>query len=245
MTANALAEFIQAIERRRKTLEVYTDDDAIVEELRRQFDTRNVDVTHRSLGALGDTGFVIVRGGDGAFRGAVGVDQFRAILSPTIHPPWKLGETDQDRSELFDFLENTLFTSYDRRQMLAAAREIEERAWRIGTGKLYVGFERPAALAPQADVYERLASHSRLTIALFLADAWDATIPDGVTAVSGSDGELGEYWFVVFDGGRNALEACALLAEERRDGAFYGFWTYDSGLVGELVSYLETTYQIA
>ncbi|WP_226041038.1 DICT sensory domain-containing protein [Natrinema sp. DC36] len=242
---NSLETLIERIERRRKTLEVHTDDDAVGAELGRQFETRNVDVTHRSLGSLDDSGFVIVRSADGEFRGAMGIDQFRAVLSPEIHPPWELADADHDRSELFDFLENTLFTAYDRRQMVATAREIEERAWRVGSGRLYAGFQRAAALAAQTAVYERLGSHGSLAVAVFLDDAWDRAALDGVTVVSEPDSELGEYWFVAFDGGDNEMETCALLAEERRDGAFYGFWTYDPSMVDELVTYLETTYDVS
>jgi len=53
---NSLGTLIERIERQRKTLEVHTDDDAIVAELGRQFETRTVDVTHRSLGSLDDSG---------------------------------------------------------------------------------------------------------------------------------------------------------------------------------------------
>ena len=239
---NSLGAFVDSIEGRRKTLEVHTDDDAVLETLRRQFETRNVDVDHRSLGALDDAGFVIVRDVGGAFRGALGLDQFEAIRSPRIHPPWELADPDHDRSELFDFLENTLFTAYSRRQMLATTREIEERAWRVGTGRLYAGFERATAFAAQRSVYERFGSHDSLTVAVFIDDEWTDPVPEGVTVVSDAGSELGEYWFVIFDGGDTELDACALLAEERRPGEFYGFWTYDPTLVGELVSYLKATY---
>jgi DICT domain-containing protein len=50
---------------------------------------------------------------------------------------------------------------------------------------------------------------------------------------------------VAFDGGDTEMESCALLAEERRDGEFYGFWTYDPSMVDELVAYLETTYDVS
>lgn len=242
---NSLGTLIERIERRRKTLEVHADDDAIGAELGRQFETRNVDVVHRSLGSLDDSGFVIVRGADGEFRGALGIDQFRVILSPATHPPWELADADHDRSELFDFLENTLFTAYDRRQMLATAREIEDRAWRVGSGRLYAGFQRATALAAQTAVYERLGSHGSLAVAVFLDDAWDGAPPDGVRVVSEQGGELGEFWFVAFDGGDTEMQPCALLAEERRDGEFYGFWTYDPSIVDELVTYLETTYDVS
>ena len=241
---NSLGELIETVERERKTLEVYTDDDVILETLRRQFETRNVDVRHRSLGSLDEPGFVIIRDVNGKFRGALGIDGFQAMLSPRIHPPWELAETDDDRTDLFGFLEKTLFTSYRPRQMLATSREIEDRAWRVGTGRLYTGFERATALAAQRDVYDRFGSHGSLTVAVFLGDDWTEPVPEGVTVVSETGSELGNYWFVVFDGGDNELEACALLAKERRPGEFYGFWTYDSELVGELVTYLETTYDV-
>ncbi|WP_254529950.1 DICT sensory domain-containing protein [Natrinema gelatinilyticum] len=242
---NSLGTFIETIDRQRKTLEVHTDIDAVVSELRRQFETRNVDLVHRSLGSLDETGFVIVRDPDGEFRGALGIDQFQAVLSPRTHPSWELAETNQDRSALFDFLDNTLFASYSRRQMLATAREIEERAWRIGSGNLYSGFQRASAFAAQTEVYDRLGSHGSLAVTVFLDDAWDASVPEGVTVVSEPDSELGKYWLVVFDGGDNELESCALIAEERRPGEFYGFWTYDPPTVRELITYLETTYDIA
>jgi len=241
---DSLGALIERIEGQRKTLEIHTDDDAVLEALRRQFETRNVDVYHRSLGSLDGAGFVIIRSGDGAFRGALGLDQFEAILSPRIHPPWELAETDSDRAELFSFLENTLFTSYSRRQMLATTREIEERAWRVGTGRLYTGFERATALTAQTEVYDRFGSYDPLTVVVFLDDEWTELAPERMTVVSEASSELGEYWFVVFDGGDSDLHACALLAEERRPGTFYGFWTYDPATVAELVTYLETTYDV-
>jgi len=79
---------------------------------------------------------------------------------------------------------------------------------------------------------------------VFIDDEWTEPVPEGVAVVSERDSELGDYWFVVFDGGDNEQEACALLAEERHPGSFYGFWTYDPAMVAELITYLETTYEI-
>lgn len=143
---HSLRDILETVGQRRKTLEVHTDEESVISEFRRQFDTRNVDVTHRQLGSIDETGFVLIRDSDGEFRGALGLAQFEAVLSPEIHPPWELADTEYEQAELFSFLENTLFASYNRRQMLATSREIEERAWRVGTGRLYAGFQRADAL---------------------------------------------------------------------------------------------------
>ncbi|QCW03547.1 DICT sensory domain-containing protein [Natrinema pallidum] len=236
---HSLRDAFESVDRRRKTLEIYTDEESVIAELRQQFETRNVDVTHRSLGTIDEMGFVIVRDGDGEFRGALGLDQFEAILSPDIHPPWELAERDLDSATLFSFLENTLFSSYDRRQMVATSREIEERAWRVGTGRLYAGFQRPAALRAQTDVYKRFGERDSLAVIVFLDGEYEGVLTDDVTVVTDANGDFDAFWFVVFDGGGTDQHRCALVAEERDPGQYYGFWTYDPRLVGDLVAYLE------
>ncbi|MEY7847676.1 DICT sensory domain-containing protein [Natrarchaeobius sp. A-rgal3] len=237
-----LRETIETVERHRKHLEVYADDPAVADELSTQFETRNVVVSHHSLGALSGPGFVIIRRANGEFRGAIGLEQFETILSPEISPPWELAESDVEPSELFDFLENTVFSAYDRRQMLAAAREIEERAWRVGSGKLYVGFQRREALADQVDVYTRLGERGSITITVFIDDEWNDPF-DGISVVTGN-GEIGDFWFLVFDGAENDLQKCALVAEQRGSERYYGFWTYEPGIVDDLLEYLERTYDL-
>ncbi len=172
----------------------------------------------------------------------MGIDQFEAVLSPEIHPPWELAETELDSEDLFSFLENTLFSSYDRRQMVATSREIEERAWRVGTGQLYTGFQRPAALRDQTDVYERFGEHDSITVTVFLDGEYEGPLTDVVTVITDTGGELGAFWLVVYDGGGSEKHRCAVVAEERDPGQYYGFWTYDPAIVGDLIAYLETTY---
>ncbi|WP_207890182.1 DICT sensory domain-containing protein [Natrarchaeobius chitinivorans] len=240
---NSLCDAIDAVERRRSNLTVYTTDDHVAGELREQFSTVNVDVVHNPVTGLREPGFVVVRGPDGAFRGALGLDQFGAVLSPEIHPPWELRDTGIETEDLFDFLENTLFAAYDRRQMLATTREIEDRAWRVGDGRLYTGFQRKTPFLEQRDVYERLAGRGTLSITVFIDDDWDETVED-VAVVSEPGSELGDFWFVVFDGGNDERQCCALLAEERSEGRYYGFWTYESERVIELIDHLERTYDV-
>jgi hypothetical protein len=228
------------VEARRKTLEVYADD-AVGSELEAQFSTRNVDVVcHTFLPEQ----FVIVRDADGEFRGALGIDKLRAILSPEIHPPWTLSDADPDSADLFDFLDDTIFTAYDRRQMLAMAREIEDRAWRTDAGTLYAGFQNAGAFRAQAPVYDHFARESGVAVRVFVEDGWedDVDLADGVEIVSGAGDEIGRFWFVLFDGAESDLDACGLLAEERRPDEYYGFWTYDPELLEEMISYLHAEY---
>lgn len=238
-----LRDVFEQVEGRRKRFEVFTDSPEIVTELQRQFETRSVDVEHRPTTGFEEPGYVVVRGSDGEFQGALDLDQFDAVLSPEIHPPWVLADSEVETSELFDFLENTVFTSYDRRQMLATAREIEERAWRVGSGTLLAGFQRERALADQAAVYERLADRETLSVTVFIDDEWDDAI-DGVDVVSETDSEIGRFWFVIFGGGEEQRQSCALLAEERHPGQYYGFWTYDPALVLGVIDYLESNYDV-
>ncbi|WP_226006489.1 DICT sensory domain-containing protein [Natrinema salinisoli] len=242
---HSLRDILETVGQRRKTLEVHTDEESVISELRRQFDTRNVDVTHRQLGSIDETGFVLIRDSDGEFRGALGLDQFEAVLSPEIHPPWELADTEYDQAELFSFLENTLFSSYNRRQMLATSREIEERAWRVGTGRLYAGFQRPDALRAQTDLYDRLVTRKSVAVTVFLEGDCNVPLADDVRVVADSNGELGAFWFLIYDDGESGSQNCALIAEERGNGQYYGFWTFDPTIVGDLIAHLETRYALS
>lgn len=241
MTIGGLHDALDRVESDRKSLDVYAAETDVAAEFERQFATRNVTVNYHRVAAF-DDGFVVVRDDD-RFRGTLGLDHFDALLSPEIHPPWALEETDGETREMFDFLDRTVFTAYDRHQLLATTREIEERAWRVGEGQLYAGFQRRGALAEQLDVYGHLASHGTLTVTALVDDPWDEPTDD-LTVVANADGEIGDFWFVVFDSGERDRQKCALLANQRQSERYRGFWTYDSGLVDDLVDYLERTYDL-
>jgi hypothetical protein len=235
-----LSEAFDAVARRETTLEVYAADGAVADGLERQFATRNVRVTRRPLPPAVDAEFVVVRDATGAFRGAVGLDRLRVVLSPQSRAPWS--GADRARSALLELLSGALFASRDRAQMLATTREIEDRAWRLNGGTLYVGFQRPAALRAQRAVYERFVRERDLSVRAFVAEEWVDDGPDGVDVVSEAGGELGRFWFVVFDGAGGDASKCGLVAEERAPGRYYGFWTYDPALVDELTAYLRSRY---
>ncbi len=239
---NGFGDAIAAVEMQRKTLELYSAEADVSTDIVGQFSTRNVRVTSHTLPPRGDRGFLIVRGPDGEFRGAMGIDHLQAVVSPEIHPPWPLGDPDASESDLLDFLDNTVFTSYDRRQLLAITREIEERAWRANAGRLYVGFQRFEAFTAQAPVYDRFARDSDVSVRIFVGDGWEAEIDDSVEVVSEAGEEIGQFWFVLFVDDERELNTCGVIAEERTPGQYYGFWTHDIERIDAIVSYLDTAY---
>jgi DICT domain-containing protein len=113
--------------------------------------------------------------------------------------------------------------------MLAATREIEDRAWRERAGALHAGFQFYSEFAAQADVYRRLAS-TPLSVHVYAAP--DVTPPEGeFETVRSSDPDLTAMWFVVYDGAGREAQKCALVAEERSPDRYFGFLTYDPELV--------------
>ena len=241
-----LREALVAVESQQKTLDVYAAEETRVSELTAQFSTRNVRVTHQPMPSGTDREFIVIRNPAGEFCGALGLNHLQSLLSPEIHPPWTLADSDVNLAEVLDFLDNTLFSSYDRRQMLAVTREIEERAWRANCGLLYVGFQNSTALAAQTPVYNRFARESALTVRVFIEDELEGSpervLDETVDVISASGTEIGQFWFVLFDGGQSEQNACGLLAEEREPDHYYGFWTFDPGRIDALITSLETVY---
>lgn len=237
-----LDEALAAVEQRRKVLEVYTDSADVVSDLRAQFSTRNVEVVQHPLPSAGGREFIVVRTSDGTYSGALGIGQFQKILSPTVQFPFDVSDPDEDLSKLFDFLDNTIFASFDRRQMLAVSREIEERAWRVGRGRLDVGFQRAEAVSAQRTVYEKFATESDVDARLFIRDELSTDLDPSLDVVLDGPSELGQYWFLMFDGAGDDRFKFGLLAEERDPRQYYGFWTYEAEMVDEVMAYLDRAY---
>jgi hypothetical protein len=155
----------------------------------------------------------------------------------------EIEETTDALTSALSTLDRTTFTSYDLRGMVAATREIEDRAWRIRDGRLRAGFQHVSALYDQRAVYTQLAT---------ALDVHVYAVPDGtppemgdVTVHLDPAPEIERSWFVVYDGGGREENKCALLAEEREerdDRRFAGFLTYAPDLVDEIDAYLSTAY---
>jgi len=227
----SLGAVIDAVEARERTLTVYNADQSgdLVEELSAYLADLNVDVRAEKTpsGRPADLGVLSI---DGDVLATVPGGRLRSLLAEVPTGPGNVGIDDTDYRQLLQHLKETTFTSYDRERMLQASREIEERAHRLGTGTVAAGFQLASLLEDQASTYRTLADRGLDTAVYATPDEEPPAMP-GVAVHVTDDEELRRHWFVSFDGGGERDQACALLAEEREPGTYYGFWTYDAGVV--------------
>lgn len=230
----SLSELIAGVEAAEKTLVVYNAEDA-VEELRERFADRNVAVESADAPTRSERFLALSH--DGEFLAAVSVDAL--LEEPGTERP---GFGADPYRPILNRLDETMFTSYDRRQMLAASREIEDRAWRIGRGELHAGFQRVSTLETQLEAYTSLGERDALAVHVYAVP--DAPVPeqDAFVVHPERSEEIERSWFVAYDGTGLDENKCAVLAEEREPGAFYGFWTYDPDTVDYVVDHLSSSY---
>lgn len=232
----SLTTIVEDVAARERTLVCRAPADAagLVEEVGEYLGAHNVAVVHE-VPADG-TERAVLHGPDGErVLAEVPLDALRALVDPGVVR--RVGEPVPYRP-LLTALSEVTFTSYDRRQMLTASREIEDRAWRRGEGTLRAGFQRLSVFVEEREVYDRLGD-SALDIHVYGEP--DVEPPAGPYTVHGTtEADVDRSWFVAYDGGGRPDQACALLAEERAAG-FYGFWTYDPDLVDTIVGTLPGT----
>ena len=241
----SLIELITGVEAREATLTVFNADPSVASELREHFADRNIRIVEERTDGGPDAYAVLSR--DGAFVTAVTVDE----LLPGVagESPDDDGSSDVDRRRIgepiLDHLDETMFTSYSRGDMVAASREIEDRAWRVGDGELHAGFQTLDVLTGETDTYDLLGEKDRLSVHAYAAAEGDPPDVEHYTVHVGETAELRETWFVAYDGGGYDDAKCALLAEERAPNEFFGFWSYDPETVDYIIDYLTERYAAA
>jgi DICT domain-containing protein len=232
-----LFELIAAIEAEEKTLTVFNPEAGVPTALREHFADRNLSI-ERAESDAGPRNYAVLSRDDD-FLAAIDVGDVLGAVSG-VTP----GFTKESYEPVLDELDETLFTSYDTDRMVAASKEIEDRAWRRAAGELHAGFQTCGRFASQSTVYEHLADRGTLGVHVYAHPEGRedlGALAEPVLHLSSST-EVRDTWFVAYDGGGVDEMKCALLAEERRPASFYGFWTYDPAAVEELVDYLRTTY---
>ena len=152
------------------------------------------------------------------------------------------GVSPRTGGPVLDQLDETLFTSYSSAEMVAASREIEDRAWRIGRGELHAGFQTLDVLQGERGTYDKLSEREDLTIFTYASAEGDQPEETPYIVRISETPEIRETWFLAFDGGGVDAAKCALLAEERDPGSYYGFWSYDPDTVDRVIAHLRERY---
>jgi len=232
-----LSELISGVEDHEKTLTAFNAGDSALETLREQFHDRNLTVAADETDAAAPS-FVVLSENDEFLTAAALED----VLRPPEPAEQEPGFDADAHQPVLDNLDGTMFTSYDAGQMVAASREIEDRAWRVGTGALHAGFQTLSVLETQLDVYTQLAEKD-LDVHAYAYPDQDVPAHDtDLTVHVERAEEIRNSWFVAYDGAGVDVNKCALLAEERESRTFYGFWTYDPSTVDWIIDHLESTY---
>ncbi|SHG84661.1 DICT sensory domain-containing protein [Halobaculum gomorrense] len=236
----SLRAVIDSVEGREKRLTVFDPptDDAVAE-LREYFASQAVRIEEGTTDS--DLSGYVVLSDERDDEVLAAVDLGRLGGDVTVGP----GEQSAF-APILEHLDETTFTSYDLPQMMAATREMEDRAWRAGTGELHAGFQRVGAIRAQKGVYEDLASKD-IDVHAYCAPSDETPAIEDVTLHEEDTEEIRTSWFVAFDGAGDPSEACLLLAEERGDPAerqFYGFWSYDPSVVATVIDHLHETYAV-
>ncbi len=240
----SLSEIVRGVRANALTLHVLDPpDDEFLDSLLERFADRNVEVIGETGGSGGEPRAVLRRSDEPLVT--VSNADLNALAGRSTPAPDRLHPVDR----LSPHLSTETFASREVEGMIAASREIEDRAFRARSGALHAGFQRPGALSEQSDVYRRLAS-TDLEIHLYTTSHDDGAITAGdvlgnaenVRVHVDDDRELERHWFVVFDGGNDGDDACALIAEERHPRRYYGIWTYDRGTVARVLDRLVSRY---
>ncbi|AUX08152.1 DICT domain protein [Halalkaliarchaeum desulfuricum] len=234
----SLTELIAGVESYEKTLTVINTDGDVVADLRDRFSDRNLEIETATMDG-GPESFGVL-GQAGTFLTAIDLEE---LADPgTQRDPEFVAGTYRP---ILDHLDQTMFTSYSAGEMLAASREIEDRAWRVGAGELHAGFQTLEVFSGELPTYERLAGKQGLSVHAYAVP--EGTLPNmkNVTLHVERDSEIRKTWFVAYDGAGVDESKCALLAEEREDGHYYGFWSYDPSTVDYMIDHLTSTYGFA
>lgn len=246
---DALREAIDALAADRRSIIVVNGrDDDRLHEVVEYFDAAVAD--RASVPGLPDDTLVVTDGDRTV--GAVDIEDLHDYVFGDIE---ERGSSDQPPSDLvarvqgfltsLDGQVHTLEAS-DKTAMIRVSRHIEQRAFTRGTGRLHAGFQRLSRLEDgrhTLDTYRRLADRGVETH-VYGVDDWHPPTDAGLTVHGDPDGSVvGDYWFVVDDGGGDPAAGGAVLAREVDPGRFRGIWAFQAEHVADVLERIETDVQ--
>jgi DICT domain-containing protein len=235
--APQLPDIVQQVDERALTLTLYNTDveKAVLRDVQSYFAVQTVNLRRATTDDGHPQNFAVLHDGD-EFLEATDLRSLYRVVRPDSP---LLTVTDPDEIEypdLFDEIDESLFTDYGRSRMIVASREIESHAFRHG-GTLHAGFQTFSNLQPQYRLYERLAGQGVDTHVYGVRD-W-AIPTDAHARHAYDDPEITDTWFVVLDH-EDPAHRRALLAEERSQNQFYGFWTFKADIVDLILRRLDS-----
>lgn len=236
LPASSLAEVHQLAEQKRRTVTVYAP--SLPATLPLHFGDSHVELNHVPREV--DQEFVVVSDGDEA-KSVLHLEDVEAFTDRGVAVE-RTPDRERRYREFLSALADSTFSSLNRRHLLATTREFEDRAYRVGDGRLFVGFQRLSNVRDQLPTYRELGDVG-LEVHVFGTPDWAPPSIEGVVVHPAETGEVAESWFVAFDGGGDDDQKCALMADDRGDRTFHGIWTYDPELVDALVDYLDREYR--
>ncbi|NIC00427.1 histidine kinase [Halobacterium sp. R2-5] len=234
--APALPDIVDQVDERALTLTLYNVDvpRTALGDVQSYFDVQSVDLRRAATDDGVPRNFVVLHD-DAEYVAAASFGELYRVVRPdsplvTVDDPG-----DIEYPDLLRHVDQSVFTNYGRDRMVVASREIESSAHQFG-GRLHAGFQRLSNLRPQYGLYERLAA-AGVETHIYGRPNWD--VPTDAHRIHAyEDGEITDTWFVVLDADADA-DKRALLAEERQDGQFFGFWTFDADVVDTVLARLE------
>lgn len=241
----SLAEFVDDVREREKTLTVFTENGSIVEELREFFEVQNIAVRRGEVEGEAPEDFVVLHQ-EGE---AVAVSTLSDVRGSLFLEGGVGGDThglqvaDGDTPDVIGSLGNTTFTADGEDDHLLAqiAHYIADLAFRTGAGAVHTDDSRitvgTGGRTRARDVDRKLLD-AGVEVHVY---GTPEDLAEGTVVHDADAAEFEHARFVVFDGDGDDADKAALVVTTG-NGDYRGFWTFEAKIVDEILGYLRATY---
>ncbi|SNZ13329.1 Diguanylate Cyclase and Two-component system sensory domain-containing protein [Natronoarchaeum philippinense] len=153
---------------------------------------------------------------------------------------------DVDTPDVIAELGDTTFTvdGHQKYLLIQLSREIEAMALAGGEGTVHTGFQYLSRIDDERGTlaaYETLGD-SDLEVHVYGVPDADPFVRPGVELHGIDDEEIRDSWFVTYTSDRDDIREAALVAYEREQNVWDGFWTFEPELVAEVEEYIESEF---